>query len=492
MIVSFYSYKGGVGRTQLCANLAAYLCFYKHRKILLWDWDFEAPGLHYYFGLTDRDIQIDGTLELLEEHIRLMNGAEEVGVEQLKLADKSNVVALKNSDSGGQIDLLPAGKYGNDYSSRLSELNWYEFITESDGVLYLDEVKKNLVSQSYDYIFIDSRTGINDYAGICNVLLPDCNIVVMSPNEQSYQGSQDIIDRIRQHPYILEHQGKRPILPILSRLDDNHDESSKWIAKLVERFEYILPEFVSEDTDLHAERHPLFRFVDRTYLRYVYSISVGENLLFDKEAEEVYSFNFKQNYANLAEYLEELRLKGAISLGEAAKADDVKTAEISLKTAERAQAEGKNEQAYKFYEEAVGALKELLDRPDIGVSHIWSSIGQAYIGQKRYSEALEAFKQVLRYSRPTAHTLLNIGTCLFEMEQYREADRSLKQAQELADDKTRTTVQYYRGRILLEAGQQQVGIHLLDGLLSDLQIRNNRMQQILQHDIENVGDEDDQ
>jgi MinD-like ATPase involved in chromosome partitioning or flagellar assembly len=49
MIISFYSYKGGVGRTQLVANLAAYLCYYQAKKVLVIDWDLEAPGLEVYF-----------------------------------------------------------------------------------------------------------------------------------------------------------------------------------------------------------------------------------------------------------------------------------------------------------------------------------------------------------------------------------------------------------------------------------------------------------
>ena len=42
--VSFYSYKGGVGRTVSLLNTAWYLAE-KGRKILLWDLDLEAPGL---------------------------------------------------------------------------------------------------------------------------------------------------------------------------------------------------------------------------------------------------------------------------------------------------------------------------------------------------------------------------------------------------------------------------------------------------------------
>src|SRR5262245_37938093 len=47
-IVTLYSYKVGVGRTIAVANLAVLLAK-RGKKILLMDWDLEAPGLHRYF-----------------------------------------------------------------------------------------------------------------------------------------------------------------------------------------------------------------------------------------------------------------------------------------------------------------------------------------------------------------------------------------------------------------------------------------------------------
>jgi MinD-like ATPase involved in chromosome partitioning or flagellar assembly len=46
-IITFYSYKGGTGRTMALANLAWVLAS-NDKKVLLIDWDLEAPGLHRY------------------------------------------------------------------------------------------------------------------------------------------------------------------------------------------------------------------------------------------------------------------------------------------------------------------------------------------------------------------------------------------------------------------------------------------------------------
>jgi len=49
-IITFYSYKGGTGRTMSLANVASWLSMTTKNKILMIDWDLEAPSLHRYFG----------------------------------------------------------------------------------------------------------------------------------------------------------------------------------------------------------------------------------------------------------------------------------------------------------------------------------------------------------------------------------------------------------------------------------------------------------
>ena len=47
-VVTFYSYKGGVGRSFALANIATLLGRWGFRVLCI-DWDLEAPGLPYYF-----------------------------------------------------------------------------------------------------------------------------------------------------------------------------------------------------------------------------------------------------------------------------------------------------------------------------------------------------------------------------------------------------------------------------------------------------------
>ena len=58
MIYTFYSYKGGVGRSMALANVAE--CFYlQGLKVLMIDWDLEAPGLEAFFYDPEPDDETD-------------------------------------------------------------------------------------------------------------------------------------------------------------------------------------------------------------------------------------------------------------------------------------------------------------------------------------------------------------------------------------------------------------------------------------------------
>src|SRR5262249_23675744 len=66
-IVTFYSYKGGVGRTMALANVAWILASNGYR-VLAVDWDLESPGLHRYFHpfLEDKALTKSSSLGILD------------------------------------------------------------------------------------------------------------------------------------------------------------------------------------------------------------------------------------------------------------------------------------------------------------------------------------------------------------------------------------------------------------------------------------------
>ena len=56
-VVTFYSYKGGTGRSMAVAN-AAWILATNGKRVLVIDWDLEAPGMHRYFHpfLDDKEL----------------------------------------------------------------------------------------------------------------------------------------------------------------------------------------------------------------------------------------------------------------------------------------------------------------------------------------------------------------------------------------------------------------------------------------------------
>src|SRR5687767_9721330 len=70
-IVTFYSYKGGTGRSMALANVAWILASNGYR-VLVVDWDLEAPGLHRYFApfLLDPDlVEADGVIDIVSNYV---------------------------------------------------------------------------------------------------------------------------------------------------------------------------------------------------------------------------------------------------------------------------------------------------------------------------------------------------------------------------------------------------------------------------------------
>ena len=78
-IVTFYSYKGGTGRTMALANVAWILAS-NGLKVLAVDWDLESPGLHKFFHpFLDRgeDHRDPGVIDLINEYAWAATSSED-------------------------------------------------------------------------------------------------------------------------------------------------------------------------------------------------------------------------------------------------------------------------------------------------------------------------------------------------------------------------------------------------------------------------------
>ncbi len=309
MIITFYSYKGGVGRTQLVANLASYFCYYEKKRVLLIDWDLEAPGLHFYYDKSNLDINTKGLIDVFQQYVKIRRSGTHVkNKRELPKFSAENIIKLDNAstENSGCIDLIPAGNYAEieNYRFNVIDFNWYEFYELLDGKRYIEFIKQELKSLNYDYIFVDSRTGLSDYSDICNIQIPDMNIVVMAPTSQNMEGCRALVDNVLNSPYTKNGKFRKPIiLPILSRLDLSiENQSNKWIDKF-HRFNDLLeiakPYYFSEISDLYFNE-----YIFQTLLDYKRDLSYGEQILFSNNLNErTYSGTLKDKYLSIAQYI---------------------------------------------------------------------------------------------------------------------------------------------------------------------------------------------
>ena len=185
-IITFYSYKGGVGRSMALANVATLLSKWG-KKVLMIDWDLEAPGLENFFKeyLKDTDWkQQKGVLEWLYAQ---QNGE--------KVNWQDWVVKFKTSESKTDLHLLVSGKDNGNYSEMLRDFDVPQFYEKHEGGHLIEQFREELLA-AYDYVLIDSRTGVTDFGGICTIQLPDIVVMFFSPTEQGLMGTKKIARRI--------------------------------------------------------------------------------------------------------------------------------------------------------------------------------------------------------------------------------------------------------------------------------------------------------
>jgi hypothetical protein len=210
-IVTFYSYKGGTGRSMALANVAWALASNGYRVLAI-DWDLEAPGLHRYFRpfLVDKDMtapETTGVIEFVRSYAA--RAATPTGSPPPKnwyepYADlgkwglplrSPNGQPLAFEKNGGEIMLVPAGRQDSEYGQRVNSFAWDRFYSEQSGGAFLDAVREKL--DSFDYVLIDSRTGISDTSGICTIQMPHVLVVCYTYNIQSIEGASRTARSIR-------------------------------------------------------------------------------------------------------------------------------------------------------------------------------------------------------------------------------------------------------------------------------------------------------
>jgi MinD-like ATPase involved in chromosome partitioning or flagellar assembly len=240
-VITFYSYKGGTGRTMALVNIAVLLGDSRsgNSNVLAVDWDLEAPGLHKYFAqrceqfsnehnLTPSKIDmfpglIDLWYRLMELTASLPDQMEEPDVAILEdLEAKLNLSDFIIPTDIPNVSYIKAGRFNAEYESRVSNFPWRDMFARQP---WMSGFLARVFASRFRFTLIDSRTGVTDTAGICTALLPNKLVLVFTPNKQSLDGVLEVGKKVLEYRRASKDDLRAlGVFPLPSRIDKSEGE----------------------------------------------------------------------------------------------------------------------------------------------------------------------------------------------------------------------------------------------------------------------------
>jgi tetratricopeptide (TPR) repeat protein/MinD-like ATPase involved in chromosome partitioning or flagellar assembly len=256
MIFTFYSYKGGVGRSMALANVAQ-LFYEAGLKVLMVDWDLEAPGLERFFTNDVEKIHDNpGLIDMLLAYKQRMSQQplereRDVLPFQKEKLDNYIVDVSPEIYGEGRILLLPAGRrpaeHFAEYASSVLTFDWDDFYRNWEGELFFEWLRQQL-EQMADVVLIDSRTGVTEMGGVCTYQLADTIVMLCTTNQQSLDGTYEMARNFT-HQEVTKVRRGRPInlLIVPARIER---AESELLDKFKKEFIGLFKEFESSINEI--------------------------------------------------------------------------------------------------------------------------------------------------------------------------------------------------------------------------------------------------
>jgi cellulose biosynthesis protein BcsQ len=252
------------------ANVAALLAKWGSR-VLAVDWDLEAPGLERYFTRPNFPAlrrQSDGIVDLVTAFAKGEDVAWRDGLLSAQVP------------KGRDIAILHAGRDDDDYPDKLRAINWSELFERGLGNAL--ELIRDEARIEYDFVLIDSRTGITDIGGICTILLPDIVISFFTANEQSLFGVAETMRRAQLvHETLPLERNRLLIVPVSARDESltEYERAREWRGRFAERMRPFYNQWI-------PRRETAERVLDYLKIPHVPFWSFGEGLPVLEEATD--------------------------------------------------------------------------------------------------------------------------------------------------------------------------------------------------------------
>jgi MinD-like ATPase involved in chromosome partitioning or flagellar assembly len=173
VIISIHSFRGGTGKSNTTANIAALLAKKGHRVGVV-DTDIQSPGIHILFNMNEEDMQYS-----LNDYLW--------GKCEIQQATY-DVTPNLNGEVQGKIFLIPSSIKAGEIARILRQ--GYDVGILNDG--FQEIIEKHAL----DYLLIDTHPGLNEET-LLSIAISDSLIVVLRPDQQDYQGTSVTIEVAR-------------------------------------------------------------------------------------------------------------------------------------------------------------------------------------------------------------------------------------------------------------------------------------------------------
>jgi WD40 repeat protein/cellulose biosynthesis protein BcsQ len=326
-VYTFYSFKGGVGRSMALANVAVLLARWG-KRVLAVDFDLEAPGLDKYFaeyipdGGDRRDVP--GLVDLVTEFLA-----------RRKATWRDHLIHV-TIPGGASIDFLAAGRADPSYVSRLSAIDWHELFEEHRFGDVLEDMRSEWIA-AYDFVLVDSRTGFTDTGGICTIHLPDVLVALFTANHQNLEGMREVMRQARRgHSALPFDRSPLLVLPVPARdeTDNEYVLAGEWRTRFASELKGLFDDWAPQNQAIDK----LLDFVKLPYFPYW---SFGERLpVLHEDASNPKTL--AGSFAFLAKLvLHRLDWDQAVT-GEGAAAAELAAIEARLRNAQQAESEARS------------------------------------------------------------------------------------------------------------------------------------------------------
>ncbi|CAD5966442.1 hypothetical protein NO758_03480 [Planktothrix agardhii] len=228
--VTFYSFKGGVGRTTALTHVAWILAM-RGRKVVAVDLDLEAPGLSTAFSLNP--LPEFGIVDYFYERSYLPEGLEP----NILITKIFGEVTIP--DATGRLFIVPAGSLSLDYISKVDDLRATTILDHGETLwsIFSREIQEQLKP---DIILVDSRTGINEWGALSLLQAADEAIIFLFPNEQNRQGIDLLLKSLNSF-------GKLSINFVFSPVPDLSDTGMAKVTKLWRLLREVIEGEIDQD-----------------------------------------------------------------------------------------------------------------------------------------------------------------------------------------------------------------------------------------------------